>query len=430
MSHIFISYSRKDQPYARALAEKLLTEGFDVWIDDRIDYGEDWWPIIVQAIRDCSAFVVLMTPDSDKSRWVQREVMIADDYPKPTYPLLLDGDLVSSKNWMIFVRTQYIDVRDGQLPPADFYDRLDESAHRHTKRGAEVLKKENIPAKSIPRTRQPSKAVITKQPAKKTVQPTGVLIDAATVIGQPFEWCRIPDGTVMLEDASIEGGSHGGKFDVYRHYISKYLVTNAQYQVFVDDQDGYCNQEWWDYSDEAIAWRKRQRTPRDTAFKGDDLPRTNVSWFDALAFGQWLTSKVLTLPDRTKFPIEVTLPTEQQWQWSAQGDDKRRFPWGNDFEKTHCNTPRSRNRMVTPVTKYTKGASPFGCLDMAGNVWEWCRTEWQSDDSHITGNRDRVVRGGSWDYMHQYAQVNYRKAFAPRAQNSYTGFRLAMVATK
>lgn len=124
MSHIFISYSKKDRDYARKLADRLLAEGFSVWIDDRIDYGEDWWRTIVTAIKDCAAFVVIMSQNSDDSRWVQREVTIADELRKPTFPLLLAGNLLDSKHWSIYVRTQYKDVRDGQMPDADFYHDL------------------------------------------------------------------------------------------------------------------------------------------------------------------------------------------------------------------------------------------------------------------------------------------------------------------
>ena len=86
MSHIFISYSKKNRDYARQLADKLLELGFDVWIDDRIDYGENWEREIFKAIDGCSAFVVLMTPESYESDWVLRECQYADKRKKPQFP--------------------------------------------------------------------------------------------------------------------------------------------------------------------------------------------------------------------------------------------------------------------------------------------------------------------------------------------------------
>ena len=79
MAHIFISYSTRDDAYASKLAEKLRAEGFDVWIDNRrLRSSEDWWRSIVLAIDACAAFVVLLTPHSDQSKWVQREITLAD----------------------------------------------------------------------------------------------------------------------------------------------------------------------------------------------------------------------------------------------------------------------------------------------------------------------------------------------------------------
>jgi hypothetical protein len=137
MSHIFISYSKKDKDYARKLVNKLRDEGFDVWIDDRLRNSEDWWRSIVLAIWNCSACIVILSPNSDASRWVQREIAVADGRGKPFFPLLLDGDL-DTPNWSIFVRTQYTDVKGGRLPPPEFYNDLAKQAPRRTERGQDV----------------------------------------------------------------------------------------------------------------------------------------------------------------------------------------------------------------------------------------------------------------------------------------------------
>lgn len=134
MSHIFVSYSKKNQPYARQLAEFLVRSGFDVWIDDRIDYGDEWWSVIVEAIRHSSVVVVVMTPQAEASRWVQREVLFADDLNKPIFPLLRDG-----QNWPIFVGNQYVDVTDGSMPDVDFVRRLSQSTSPNPAGGREVI---------------------------------------------------------------------------------------------------------------------------------------------------------------------------------------------------------------------------------------------------------------------------------------------------
>ena len=118
--HVFISYAREDQAYIRKLADSLRRRGLEVWMDDRIDFGDRWWQTIVQAIDASAAFVVVMTPTAEKSEWVEREVLVALDEGKPIFPLLLRG-----RRFPLLVTTQYADVTDGRMPPDDFYERLE-----------------------------------------------------------------------------------------------------------------------------------------------------------------------------------------------------------------------------------------------------------------------------------------------------------------
>lgn len=188
MAHVFISYSKKNYEYARKLTDHLIASGFDVWIDDRIDYGEDWWATIVNAIRACGALIVIMSPDSDESRWVQREITIADNLGKPIFPLLLAGDTETSKNWLIFVRTQYADVRDGTLPPERFLGRLDDYIERKATPGEEVAPK--TPTAEV----QPHG---TSAPPKPTATPTlsrrfEAAMPSQIIGGAPTEvWAKI-----------------------------------------------------------------------------------------------------------------------------------------------------------------------------------------------------------------------------------------------
>lgn len=125
MTHVFISYSRSDSAYAGKLADHLIGQGFDVWIDDRLAVSEEWWPTIVKAIDECSAFAVIMTPASFDSKWVKREVGLADGAEKPMFPILLKGE-----NWPIFVATQYEAVQDGKMPSDEFVLKLSEHLPR------------------------------------------------------------------------------------------------------------------------------------------------------------------------------------------------------------------------------------------------------------------------------------------------------------
>jgi hypothetical protein len=119
MTYIFISYNRQDQAYAQHLRDALTARDLPCWIDDRINPGDGWWDEIDRAIAGCACAVVLMTPAAKASRWVQREILLAEDRGKPIFPLLLAGD-----NWSLFVDTQYTAVEAGALPPDRFFDQL------------------------------------------------------------------------------------------------------------------------------------------------------------------------------------------------------------------------------------------------------------------------------------------------------------------
>ena len=142
MSHVFISYSKRNKDYARKLADHLIVSGFDVWIDDRIDYGSEWEEAIQNAIEVCAAFLIIMTPESRESKWVKRECQYAESQSKPQFPLLLSGDV-----FFRYGTTQYADVTNGSLPPDTFLGELAEHAPRKLGVGAHVT----VPVVSAPK---------------------------------------------------------------------------------------------------------------------------------------------------------------------------------------------------------------------------------------------------------------------------------------
>ena len=111
MSHIFISYSHTDSDYAHQLARSLEYNGFQVWIDERLDYGMQWPRVIQENLDSCAAFVVIMTPRAYISDWVQSELSRAKRKNKPMFPILLEGD----EPWLSVETTQYIQVESGSL---------------------------------------------------------------------------------------------------------------------------------------------------------------------------------------------------------------------------------------------------------------------------------------------------------------------------
>jgi GUN4-like/TIR domain len=113
---IFISYSRQDQGYVKSLIGAFEKRGLSVWLDDRIEYGSAWPQEIEKHLRACQVFVLVMTPRSYDSHWVQCELSFALDIKKPIFPLLFEGE-----RWLSVSRLQVVDVKGNMLPPDRFF---------------------------------------------------------------------------------------------------------------------------------------------------------------------------------------------------------------------------------------------------------------------------------------------------------------------
>jgi len=242
-------------------------------------------------------------------------------------------------------------------------------------------------------------------------------------LAKPFEWVEIPRGRVTLERGSwINAYGEGKTFDVPNFEISKYPITVAQYTQFVD-AGGYRTKRFWTVA--GWQWRDRGdiKLPRywdDKRFHNADHPVAGVSWYEAMAFCAWLSEQS---------GDKVLLPTEQQWQRAAQGDDGRTYPWGNKWDCRRCNNsvkPCNSNA-TTSVRQYEgKGDNPYGVVDMAGNVWEWCLTEYESGNQGLYGSNMRGLRGGSWrDGDEGRFRAAFRGGNVPDYRYFFRGFRVA-----
>jgi len=170
MDHIFISYSTQNGNYANKLADKLRDERFNVWIDNAsLLSSDDWIKSIDHAIITCSAFLVVMTPQSNQSEWVQREVALAVKLRKPIFPVLLAGE---SWGGILFTRIQHEDVRlqhpgkgpqfKGKFPPSTFYTKLAEVVPRQIAAGVNVVHDLRDATKKVEGPGSKPKAIWTK----------------------------------------------------------------------------------------------------------------------------------------------------------------------------------------------------------------------------------------------------------------------------
>jgi len=239
-----------------------------------------------------------------------------------------------------------------------------------------------------------------------------------SILCSPFEWCHVPGGVAPLFDASHYGGTTGGTYQVADFAIAKYLITNTQYQKFIDHPNGFCNPQWWQFSSQGIQWQKDHSNPKRTAFAGPDLPRTRVSWFDSMAFCYWLSAEL---------NVEVCLPAEQEWQRAAVGDTGWSYPWGNELDETRANFA-NRVGQVSAVGSFPDGQSPFGVMDMTGNLWEWCLTAWGTDSINLNGYAYRIIRGGAWNVSNpEYLRaIDRGEGHSPRGRLNDCGFRIAL----
>jgi iron(II)-dependent oxidoreductase len=206
------------------------------------------------------------------------------------------------------------------------------------------------------------------------------------------------------EDAPRRFHSH--RMHVPTFYIDKYPVTNAQYKRFLDATHYHPSNDLNFLRD----WKNGTYPPGS-----ENRPVTWVSMEDARAFAAWTGKR---------------LPHEWEWQYAAQGNDGRVYPWGNNWNSDAVPVPdKSRHmRSPDPVDAHPKGASPFGVMDLVGNVWQW--TE-EFVDEHT---RAAIVRGGNyyqpqgaiWYFPEAYKLTEHGKflLMAPSIDRSGTiGFR-------
>ncbi len=410
MLRIFISYRRAETGGWVTAIYKELVKHFDpadIFRDiDTIDFGVDFVQEIENAVQQCDVLLAMIGPQwetiTDKKG--RRRLDDPNDFMRLEIATALKRGI-----WVIPVLVDDATMPYAEQLPGDLQRLCRRNAlevgerdfDHHIERLVRALERISGDASSAPTPRKPIGAI------------HELPLRVEDILPPPFEWVKIPAGGVILEDESESSGTKGGRYDVPAFMIAKYPITNAQYDVFV--RDGYGDPRWWEYSEEAKAWRNTHDQPRFTAFEGDDLPRTNVTWYDAVAFCRWLSEQSGQL---------IMLPTEQQWQRAAQGDDGRTYSWGN--EEPNAELCNYGDKLGKPqiVTQYLKGASPFGVMNMSGNVWDWCLSAWGTDDVHLTGDALRVGRGGSWDYGICLARCAARCNWEPEYHSFDGGFRV------
>jgi formylglycine-generating enzyme required for sulfatase activity len=195
--------------------------------------------------------------------------------------------------------------------------------------------------------------------------------------------------------------------EVAEFSLTKYPVTNGLYRAFVEST-GHPPPSHWSSSHLLDLL--------------DDHPVVNISWYEANAYCQWLTQDTGHV---------YRLPAEAEWEKAARGPEGQLYPWGDIFDKTRCNTSEGALGATTPVQAFPTGASPYGVMDLVGNVWEWCNSLFAPYPYHAGDGREdptaegwRVLRGGSWFDAEWGARPARRLSGRPDHGTRNTGFRV------
>jgi formylglycine-generating enzyme required for sulfatase activity len=275
---------------------------------------------------------------------------------------------------------------------------------------------------------------------------------------------RIPAGPFsmgsdpFLDPAAKETEQPQHEVNLPDFYLARNLVTVAQYKAFVEDS-GY------------------QPANPGSLLGRLSRPVVYVGWRDALRYCAWLTEKLKKMATRrvkdwaisetekhfwtglVSGELVATLPSEAEWEKAARGPitDSQEgstiprnnfiYPWGNEFDPNKANTAETGLGTTSPVGCFSMGASPYGILDMAGNVWEWTRTLWGNDfinsnffypyiasdgRENLQANDSvlRVIRGGSFFYHSWHTRISSRGRSIPPEWDWDIGFRVAITALK
>jgi formylglycine-generating enzyme required for sulfatase activity len=388
---VFLCHSKDDKPKVRKLNRRLIADGFDAWLDEeKLMPGQDWDLEIRKAVRESDVVVVCLSNGSvTKAGYVQKEIRfaldLADEQPEGTVfiiPARLEDCQVPSR----LTKWQWVNLFE-----------------------AEGLKKLKLSLNS--RANALGVLSIFIEPQMVKIPAGKFLMGSTDEQAQAVleETNNYKDGELHLE---WEQPQHMVELSEYS--ISKFPITNREYQAFVRDAKHKSPLRW--YGDQF------------PVEKGGH-PVVNVSWNDVIAYCKWLSEKS---------GKQYRLPTEAEWEKAARGKDGRVYPWGNRFDSQNANTSEARIDRTSEVGQFSpRGDSPYGCADMAGNVWEWCN-DW-FDDKEYRNRKDivrdpqgpqkgasRVLRGGSFNLIHRVARCAVRLRYYPFDFYDYLGFRVVV----
>ena len=388
-------------------------------------FGNSWWrevTLLVVALDNPSRFEPLMAA-LIRSHALQRDAQLADDClrdallktPQPMLAALAHGLGNEAERYAALRLLRHLpDWKEELLPPpSGLLGRLRSwLGNPPACTGAELLERLSRRAKNLQIRRLARELLggwsrVAGEPEvgdERTHERSGMVL----VYVPGGEYVMGADDLIHPYTQEIyEASKPEHKVQLSPYWIGKYPVTNAQYSRF-------------------LAASPRQKKPEnweDKQFNQGEQPVVGVDWEEAQAFCAW---------------AGLVLPSEAQWEAAARGWEGRKYPWGEAEPTAELANFNGNVGRTTPVDAYPAGAGPFGTLDQAGNVWEWCLDVWNAAayrGRHREATKDpvskqgdaasRVVRGGSWRNPARFLQAAYRSGFRTGDRYPYLGFRCA-----
>jgi formylglycine-generating enzyme required for sulfatase activity len=300
--------------------------------------------------------------------------------------------------------------------------------------------------------------------------------DPRVGVTSDFLFCEIPAGKFLMGSKEGEKDSQKSETPQFEYntpcnyFMSRYPITNAQFDLFVE-ADGYKAEKYWGEAKQAGYWSadgfkgrydnqvRNEPLVYGAPFNLSNHPVVGVTWYEAAAFCKWLTAEMqaagyklqvydpkarsIREDERLKLSIvnrksEIRLPSEAEWERAARGSANYRYPWNSDeVTPNHANYSDTNLNATSAVGAFPLGVNDYGLLDMSGNVWEWCATEWQKnyaeylkkENNKPEGDVARVLRGGSYYDVDRPLRCSYRNRVNPSNWDVNIGFRVVCVSS-
>ncbi len=428
---VFISYANEkgdktgsDRQIADMICSALESENIRCWIDHRdIMPGEKWVNAMFNAVEQSKVMVLVFSKNANQSQWVEDEITYALNEKIRIIPFRVDNVTPQGALRVLKVRCQWIDAH--KMTQQEGLNRLVTAVRNYLEKD-----KESEEETSAADVEKPGYNGVKEKEYEQTPG-TGKNEKGfqETDFGDGIIMVSIPAGEFKMgsNEYDNEKPPHTVYLDEYR--IGKYAVTVKQFGLFVKDT-GYVTEaesKGGAYTWTGETWEKKEGINwKNPGFEQEDNhPVVCVSWNDALEYCKWLSGKK---------GGRLKLPTEAQWEKAARGTDGRKYPWDDrEPDDTLANFDKKIGK-TTQVGMYPTGASPYGLLDMAGNVWEWC-SDWYDPDYYKNapkknptgpygGPHLRVQRGGSWIFNVEDLSCSFRGNGTPNICNYSLGFRL------